>query len=378
VALEDRSCEFRIVEPWGAAVDVGAKGQEQPLEPRPSLVRLEPPSVGDAEREASAVAQDAPNLRHGTFGVLEGSQREAAESDVKGRITERQPLRPHLDGVDLTQVARYRLLPQPPQHRLGEVYPNTEASGARVDRCRKDGGSSPGRDIEASFASENPGDVGDPLAEVLEEWWTNATIVGSGAIEDVHDGSSSARRGTSPYAKLRSQSRSAPGKWIVHETPTEPAAPHPVSSLLLQVSWPHDAYIGVVHDSGVVISSKDQAEHVYQTEHEKLWRSLVGFSGSRELADDAVSEAFAQLIVRGDNVRNAQAWVWKAAFQIAAGELQRRGRAVPLESERSYDMPEPLLDVLRALTHLGPKQRLAVVLHDYADRPTQEVAGSSG
>jgi hypothetical protein len=164
------------------------QGQEQPLEPRPSLVRLEPPSVGDAEREASAVAQDAPNLRHGTFGVLEGSEREAAESDVKGRITKGQPLRPHLDGMDLTQVARYRLLPQRPQHRLGEVYPHREASGARVCRCRKDGGSSPGRDIEASFASENPGDVGDPLAEVLEEWRTNATVVGSGAIEDVHDG----------------------------------------------------------------------------------------------------------------------------------------------------------------------------------------------
>jgi RNA polymerase sigma factor (sigma-70 family) len=134
----------------------------------------------------------------------------------------------------------------------------------------------------------------------------------------------------------------------------------------------------VVHDARVVISSKDQAEHVYQTEHEKLWRSLVGFSGSRELADDAVSEAFAQLIVRGDDVRNAKAWVWKAAFQIAAGELQRRGRAGPLESERSYDMPEPLLDVLRALTHLGPRQRLAVVLHDYADRPTQEIAGILG
>jgi RNA polymerase sigma factor (sigma-70 family) len=127
-----------------------------------------------------------------------------------------------------------------------------------------------------------------------------------------------------------------------------------------------------------VISSKAQAERVYQAEHEKLWRSLVGFSGSRELADDAVSEAFAQLIVRGDAVRDPRAWVWKAAFQIAAGELQHRGRAIPNGSERSYEMPESLLDVLRALAHLGPKQRLAVVLHDYADRSTHEIAGILG
>jgi RNA polymerase sigma-70 factor, ECF subfamily len=140
----------------------------------------------------------------------------------------------------------------------------------------------------------------------------------------------------------------------------------------------HTPLCVVVHDSEVVISSKDQAEHVYQTEHEKLWRSLVGFTGSREQADDTVSEAFAQLIVRGDEVRDPRAWVWKAAFQIAAGELQRRGRLIAVGSERSYDMPEPLLDVLRALTHLGPKQRLAVVLHDYADRPTQEIAGILG
>jgi RNA polymerase sigma-70 factor, ECF subfamily len=146
----------------------------------------------------------------------------------------------------------------------------------------------------------------------------------------------------------------------------------------LQVSRRCAPYVCVVQDAEVVISSKDRAAHVYQTEHKKLWRSLVGFSGSRELADDAVSEAFAQLIVRGDAIRDPRAWVWKVAFQIAAGELQRRGKGIPPGSERSYDMPEPLFDVLRALTHLGPKQRLAVVLHDYADRPTQEIAGILG
>jgi len=41
-------------------------------------------------------------------------------------------------------------------------------------------------------------------------------------------------------------------------------------------------------------------------------------------------------------------------------------------------MPEPIADLLTALAQISPKQRLAVVLHDYADRPTDEVARSIG
>jgi len=37
-----------------------------------------------------------------------------------------------------------------------------------------------------------------------------------------------------------------------------------------------------------------------------------------------MAEAFAQAIGRGQALHNAQAWVWKAAFRIASGELTRR------------------------------------------------------
>jgi RNA polymerase sigma-70 factor (ECF subfamily) len=37
-------------------------------------------------------------------------------------------------------------------------------------------------------------------------------------------------------------------------------------------------------------------------------------------------------------------------------------------------MPEPISDVLRALRALSRKQRTAVILHDYADLPTNDVA----
>jgi RNA polymerase sigma-70 factor (ECF subfamily) len=65
---------------------------------------------------------------------------------------------------------------------------------------------------------------------------------------------------------------------------------------------------------------------------------------------------------------------------VAAGELKRRRRltAIDRSPHPSYLLPEPLDHVIRALASLSPNQRLAVVLHDYADRPTEEVARTMG
>jgi hypothetical protein len=37
-------------------------------------------------------------------------------------------------------------------------------------------------------------------------------------------------------------------------------------------------------------------------------------------------EAFAQVLRRGDEVRDPERWIWPAAFRIAAGELKERRR----------------------------------------------------
>jgi len=123
----------------------------------------------------------------------------------------------------------------------------------------------------------------------------------------------------------------------------------------------------------------DRFEAAYRTEGPRLWRALVVFTADRELASDALAEAFAQALAGGDRVRDPVAWTWRVAFRIAAGALKERGSiddlAVP---DRSYDVPEPLWDVFDALAALSPNQRLAVVLHDYADRSTDEVAAVLG
>ena len=130
----------------------------------------------------------------------------------------------------------------------------------------------------------------------------------------------------------------------------------------------------MVHDATVRVKPSEGLERVYRDEAPKLWRSLVAFSGDREIASDAVAEAFAQALRGGDAVREPGRWVWKAAFRIASGELKDRGRIDGLAPEASYEMPDDALAMTALLRRLPTKQRAAVVLHYYADLPNERIA----
>lgn len=120
-------------------------------------------------------------------------------------------------------------------------------------------------------------------------------------------------------------------------------------------------------------------EELYLQQGDTLWRAIFAFSGERAVADDAVAEAFAQLLRRGDDVRNPNAWVWTAAFRIAAEELRKRSRATGASTkDATYEMPDPLPEVIAALATLPTMQRTVVVMHDYADRPASEIAKTLG
>lgn len=98
------------------------------------------------------------------------------------------------------------------------------------------------------------------------------------------------------------------------------------------------------------------------------------------MADDAVAEAFAQALARGDELRDPLAWIWRAAFRIAAGELKARSMIGELDVDPADTAPEPVADLIRALRALTPHQRAAVVLADYAGyshREIAEILGSS-
>ncbi len=142
----------------------------------------------------------------------------------------------------------------------------------------------------------------------------------------------------------------------------------------VKVSGPSAPYMGAMQPQ-VVQSSGGDLEQLYREQGDRLWWSVLAFAGDRDVASDAVAEAFAQALRRWPELRSPAAWVWTAAFKIAAGELKRRSAyiagAVP---ERAYLMDEEAWDVAEAVAKLSAKQRVAVLLHYYADRPISEVA----
>jgi RNA polymerase sigma-70 factor (ECF subfamily) len=122
------------------------------------------------------------------------------------------------------------------------------------------------------------------------------------------------------------------------------------------------------------VSRTDRIERLYRERGDRIWRGLLAFAGDPEVASDAVAEAFAQVLRRGDEVRDPERWIWRAAFRIAAGELKQRRRSEAFVAEGSYEMEEPARDLVVALGALSERQRVSVVLHDAAGYPSKEVA----
>jgi RNA polymerase sigma-70 factor, ECF subfamily len=120
-------------------------------------------------------------------------------------------------------------------------------------------------------------------------------------------------------------------------------------------------------------------ERLYREQGDRMWRAMLAFAGDPEVASDAVAEAFAQALRRGDAIRDPARWVWRTAFRIAAGMLKER-RSIGPEQDvgLSYEMDLPARELVEALRQLSPRQRASVVLHHAAGYPVREVAAILG
>jgi RNA polymerase sigma factor (sigma-70 family) len=124
------------------------------------------------------------------------------------------------------------------------------------------------------------------------------------------------------------------------------------------------------------IGAASTIERLYREEGRKLWWALVAYSGDREVASDALAEAFAQAIARGDALADPLAWIWRVAFRVAAGELRRRSRTDHRVPEVSDPGEQRAVELVSVLGQLPPNQRAAIVLHYYADRPVRDIAAT--
>ena len=119
-------------------------------------------------------------------------------------------------------------------------------------------------------------------------------------------------------------------------------------------------------------------EALYRSESPRLFRSLVGAFGRTELADEAVAEAFVQLLRRGDGGRDPEAWVRRTAFAVARGLARARVEVPPELPDVAVEDAAVPVDLLRALSTLSPLLREAVVLRHWAGFSAVEIGRITG
>jgi len=135
----------------------------------------------------------------------------------------------------------------------------------------------------------------------------------------------------------------------------------------------------VMESAIAMANARTDVETLYRADADRLWRAIYAFAGDAEVASDAVAEAYAQLLHRGDGVRDPAAWVWRAAFRISLGQLKAQ-RQAPGVSHRQPEHVDRYMDhdLLTAVGRLPEGQRAALILFYYADLPIRQIADRLG
>jgi RNA polymerase sigma-70 factor, ECF subfamily len=129
-------------------------------------------------------------------------------------------------------------------------------------------------------------------------------------------------------------------------------------------------------------NTRPSVEALYRADAERLWRAIYAYCGDPEIASDSVNEAYAQVMGRGDAVRDPAAWVWRTGFALARGALKARQsdermRATERPTAAGIDRyADP--DLLAALRRLPDGQRAVLILFYYADLPVRQIADRLG
>jgi DNA-directed RNA polymerase specialized sigma24 family protein len=109
----------------------------------------------------------------------------------------------------------------------------------------------------------------------------------------------------------------------------------------------------VTHERVVAVQDQQDLELIWRTDGLRIWRAVAAYACDADVANDAVSEAFAQALARIDGIHDPVAWLWRTAFRLAVKELRTRRRTDEVAPEGAYDPPEPLYEVFRAFERLS-------------------------
>ncbi len=125
--------------------------------------------------------------------------------------------------------------------------------------------------------------------------------------------------------------------------------------------------------------ARQRLERAYRDHGPDVWKAVFAYSGGRrDVADEAVAEAFAQAGRGLARIRDLRPWLFRAAFKIAAGELKRSPEPPRDVLRQGSDLGiVELLDLARTLTRA---QRQAFALRDvlgFSGRDTAKLMGTS-
>jgi RNA polymerase sigma-70 factor, ECF subfamily len=109
-----------------------------------------------------------------------------------------------------------------------------------------------------------------------------------------------------------------------------------------------------------------------------VFRTLYAYTGGRrDVAEEAMAEAFARALARSGTIRDPVAWIYRTAFRLANEELRaerRRGSA----PEAAEAPPPELTGLVEALREISPNQRAAIVMRHVLDLDVAEIAHRMG
>jgi RNA polymerase sigma factor (sigma-70 family) len=128
---------------------------------------------------------------------------------------------------------------------------------------------------------------------------------------------------------------------------------------------------------------EDEYSAFYRAEFTHVVRTAYLIVHDRQRAEDVAQEAFVQLLAHWSKVSRYQqpgAWVRRVAIRIASRSARRERVRPALEqgTDASPVFAPQDVDLLNAIKRLPPRQRAAVALFYFEDRPLPEVADILG